>query len=120
MAEKKTNAVKTTETAKNVKENVKAVEKAAEKKAPAAKKAAAKKEPAKKTAAKKPAEDIVFIETETGTQYNVNAIIASCKQDYKDKGHNTPKNLAVYIKPAERVAYYTVNGKGSDEQKVEF
>ena len=38
--------------------------------------------------------------------------------DYKAKGHRAPKNVTVYIKPEEGVAYYTVQGVGSEDYKV--
>ena len=55
----------------------------------------------------------VFVEYE-GNQYNVEDIVKMVSEKTSEK------DVSVYIKPDERVAYYTVNGEGCDEFKVEF
>ena len=137
MAEKKIAAEKKAEEAvKDVKAEVKA---AAEKTGAAvketAKKAVKTAEKAVKTAAKATKEkketvkkakaveaeikDEVFVQY-AGREINVEAVVAAAKADYKAKGHRAPKNVTVYIKPEEGVAYYTVKGVGSDDYKVEL
>lgn len=90
-------------------------------KAPKAEKAAKKTTAAKPKAAKKTApaavEPVIVVEY-ADKSIDVAAVIEACKAHYKSLGHNTPKKLAVYIKPEDNAAYYTVNGKGSDEYKV--
>lgn len=113
-------AVKKTEAAK-VEKKVEEV-KAAEKKAPAkaaAKKPAAKKAPAKKAAAKKPAGDNVVLQY-NGKDIEMKALVEACKADYKAKGHKSANNVCVYVKPEDNAAYYTVNGKGAEDFKVEL
>jgi predicted HAD superfamily Cof-like phosphohydrolase len=114
------------EEVKNVAENAaKAVKEAAEKAAPAAEKAAkkvAKTAQAKKDAVKKAVaeiKDTYFIQY-GDKEVDVAAVAEACKADYKSKGHRTPKSVTVYIKPEEGAAYYTVNGKGSEDFKVEL
>ena len=118
-------AVKKTEAAKVEKkvEEVKAAEKKAPAKAaakkPAAKKPAAKKAPAKKAAAKKPAGDNVVLQY-NGKDIEMKALVEACKADYKAKGHKSANNVCVYVKPEDNAAYYTVNGKGAEDFKVEL
>ena len=119
---KNTTAVKAAE---EVKEEIKAAaektEDAVKKTADKAKKAVksvAKTAKAKKETVEKASE--VFIQVSGKGDINVNEIIEACKADYKAKGHRAPKDVTVYVKPEEDVAYYTVNGKGSDDFKVTF
>lgn len=123
------------EKAAEIKEEVKAVtEKTAEKaKTTAAKakktatKAAAKTKAtaakaatkAKETAAKVLEKDVVVVEF-GDKQVDVAAVVEAAKADYKAKGHRAPKTVKVYIKPEDGVAYYTVNDKGSEDQKVDL
>ena len=102
-------AVKTAETA------VKTAAKATKEKKETVKKAAAK-----KTAEKKEAKDEVILQLSGKEDINVAAILEAAKADYKAKGHRCPKNVTVYVKPEEGVAYYTVNGVGADDYKVEL
>lgn len=114
MAVKKTDAAKVEKKVEEVK--------AAEKKAPAkaaAKKPAAKKAPAKKAAAKKPAGDSVVLQY-NGKDIEMKALVEACKADYKAKGHKSANNVCVYVKPEDNAAYYTVNGKGAEDFKVEL
>lgn len=120
MALKKTAPAAEAKAAEEVKTETKTAAKNTAAKTKSVTKTAKKETAAKKAPAKKAVEDIVIIETKNNGDFNVNEITAACKAHYKSLGHNTPKNLTVYIKPCDRVAYYTVNGKGSDEQKVDL
>lgn len=123
-------AVKKTTAAAKAEETVKDVKAAAEKTGETAKKAvktAAKekketvrKTAAKKTAEKKEAKDEIILQFSGKEDINVAAVLEAAKADYKAKGHRTPKNVTVYVKPEEGVAYYTVNGVGADDYKVEL
>ena len=105
MAVKKTDAAKVEKKVEEVK--------AAEKKAPA------KKTAAKKPAAKKPAGDSVVLQY-NGKDIEMKALVEACKADYKAKGHKSANNVCVYVKPEDNAAYYTVNGKGAEDFKVEL
>lgn len=144
MAEKKINAPaeKAEEAVKEVKEEVKEVKaevKAAAEKTGEAVKATAKKavksaEKAVKTAAKATKEkketvkkavkaevkDEVILQIGGKEDINIDAIVEAAKADYKAKGHRAPKTVTLYIKPEEGVAYYTVKGVGSEDQRVSF
>ncbi len=124
MAVKKTDAAKVEKKVEEVKAaEKKAPAKAAAKKPaakkPAAKKPAAKKAPAKKAAAKKPAGDNVVLQY-NGKDIEMKALVEACKADYKAKGHKSANNVCVYVKPEDNAAYYTVNGKGAEDFKVEL
>lgn len=124
MTEKKTTAaLKAEEAVKEVKSTAKKAVKTAENAVKTAAKATKeKKETVKKTAAKKTAEkkEEVILQISGKEDINVAAILEAAKADYKAKGHRTPKNVTVYVKPEEGVAYYTVNGVGADDYKVEL
>ncbi len=109
--EAKVVAEKAADTAKKTATKAK---KTAEKAADTAKKTASK---AKATAAKAVEKDSVVIEY-ADKQVDIAAVVEAAKADYKAKGHRAPKAVTVYVKPEEGVAYYTVAGKGSDDQKV--
>lgn len=119
------NAVAEKETEKTTAAS-KAVKKPAEKKAAAPKKTtaaktqAAEKAPAaKKTPAKKaePKATVVI-------EYGENQIVAKEVLDAATKAYKanhrgvTIKTIEVYIQPENNVAYYVVNGEGSDDFKV--
>ena len=113
------NAVAEKETEKTTTAS-KAVKKPAEKKAAAPKKTAAEKAPAaKKTPAKKaePKAKVVI-------EYGENQIVAKDVLDAATKAYKanhrgvTIKTIEVYIQPENNVAYYVVNGEGSDDFKV--
>ena len=104
----------------------KTVKKPAEKKAAAPKKTAAEKTQAaekapaaKKTPAKKaePKATVVI-------EYGENQIVAKEVLDAATKAYKanhrgvTIKTIEVYIQPENNVAYYVVNGEGSDDFKV--
>lgn len=129
----------TTEKAEAVKEEVKATAEkvsaaaktAAEKTEKAVKKTAAKAKTAadktvkkvtktaKETAAKAAvSKDEVVLQISGKDDVKLDTLVEACKADYKAKGHRNPKNVVVYVKPEEGVAYYTVAGKGSEDFKV--
>lgn len=139
-------AVVKTETAVAVKTPVKAEMKASEpempakaekapakkaEKKPAAKKTAEKKAAVKKTAAKKtvvkraPKKEgrtMAFVQF-GGAEFDVTALLETAKADYAAKSGKKAKasdDFALYIKPEEQVAYYTVNGDGNDSFRIEF
>ncbi len=104
----------------------KAAEVVADVKETAAKTKEAAKKTANKVAAKtkdvveKAAEkDIVYLEF-ADKQVDVAALVEAAKEDYKSKGHRSPKAVKLYIKPEEGVAYYTVNDKGDGDQKIDL
>lgn len=90
---------------------------AAPKKAAAPAKETVKKAPAKKAPAKKEAK--VFVEF-AGRQFLADEIVEKAKAAYVAAGHTAAgiKTIEVYVKPEENVAYYVVNGEGSDDWKV--
>ena len=116
MAVKKNATTDTKDVKTEVKETAPKTEKAA-KTTKTTKAAKTAPKTAAKTAKKPAAEPVVIIEY-ADKNVNIDTVVNDCKAHYKSLGHNTPKNLAVYVKPEEGVAYYTVNGKGSDENKV--
>ncbi|MBQ8108000.1 MAG: hypothetical protein IJ129_04560 [Ruminococcus sp.] len=101
------------------KATTKAAAKTKETAAKAATKAKATATKAKATAAKAVEKDSVVIEY-ADKQVDIAAVVEAAKADYKAKGHRAPKAVTVYVKPEEGVAYYTVAGKGSDDQKVDL
>lgn len=81
----------------------------APKKAPAAKKAPAKKVEPKAS---------VIIEY-AGNQIVAKDVLAAATKAFKASNKGvTIKTIEVYVKPEENVAYYVVNGEGSDDYKV--
>lgn len=95
-------------------------------KAEPAKAAEAKKEeaPKKTSAAKKaPAKKVepkasVIIEY-AGNQIVAKDVLAAATKAFKASNKGvTIKTIEVYVKPEENVAYYVVNGEGSDDYKV--
>ncbi len=84
--------------------------------------AAPKKTTTRKTAAKKAAapEVTVFVEY-AGKQVVAKEVLAAAIESYKAANADTEiKTIEVYMKPEENVAYYVVNGVGSDAFKVEL
>lgn len=81
----------------------------APKKAPAAKKAPAKKAEPKAS---------VVIEY-AGKQIVAKDVLADATKAFKKANKGvTIKTIEVYVKPEENVAYYVVNGEGSEDYKV--
>lgn len=82
---------------------------------PAAKKPAAKKAAAKKAAAKpaapKETVKIQFGEAEYDLAEIRKAVAADCKRKFK----GTVKDIAIYVKPEDKAAYYVINSDFSDK-----
>lgn len=113
----KETAAKTKTVAKETAAKTKTVAKGTAAKAKkTATKAAAKTKAAVEKATEK---DAIFVEY-ADKQLDVAALVEAAKADYKAKGHRAPKAVKLYIKPEEGVAYYTVNGKGDGDQKVDL
>lgn len=74
-----------------------------------AEKKTAKKTAAKKTTAKKTIDSKVYIQF-FGKQVTASDVLASCEADYKSNNKTAIKNIEVYVKPEDDVAYYVVNG----------
>ena len=98
---------------------------------PAEKAEAAKKEEPKKTAepkAKKaPAKKETAVKTALyvqygGKEYTEKELVAAAKKAYVKLGNKAAdiKSVEIYLKPDESVAYYVINGEGSDEYKIEL
>ena len=93
---------------------------AAEKKAPAKKATPVKKETTtvRKTAAKKTVEkaeikESVFVQF-AGTEYNLDEVKANVKKAWRaetGKKESDIKDIQIYVKTEEHVAYYVVNGE---------
>ena len=86
------------------------------------KKADAKKPAAKKTAAKKTAApEIKTILQFEGQDLDISSVVEKALKEYKSvHKRKVVKEFVVYIKPEENAAYYTVNGEGDDNFKVEL
>ena len=84
------------------------------------KKAAEKKAPAKRTAAKT-VKTALYVQYE-GKEVTEKDMIAAAKKAYTKLGNKASdiKSLDIYVKPEEGVAYYVVNGTGSDDYKIEL
>ena len=106
--------VKTTAAEVKAETPVKAVVEAAAKPVETTKKAPAKKAPAKKADPKA----CVYIEF-AGKQIVAKDVLDKAVKAYAEahKGAEI-KTIEVYVKPEENVAYYVVNGEGSDDYKV--
>ena len=103
----------------------KAEEKIVEKKPaaekPVAEKPAEKKAVEKKPAAKKAEPKITAVVQVGGMEFDIADITAKAYKAYKDEHkRKAVKEFTVYVKPEENVAYYTVNGEGSDDFKIEL
>lgn len=109
----------------------KAAPKAAAEKKPAAKKETVKKETVKKTAAPKketvkkaPAAKKAEPAAKVVIEYAGKSVVAKDVLDAAIKAYTeshegaTINNIDIYVKPEENVAYYVVNGEGSDDFKV--
>ena len=111
----------------------KAAPKAAAEKKPAAKKETVKKDTVKKTAAPKketvkkaPAAKKEEPAAKVVIEYAGKSIVAKDVLDAATKAYTEShkgvaiKNIDIYVKPEENVAYYVVNGEGSDDFRVEL
>ena len=99
-----------------------AEKKTAAKKAPAEKAAAEKKAPAKKPAAKKAAEPVIKTILQVGGKdYDVSTLAADALKSFKSvHKRKAVSEFVVYVKPEENAAYYTVNGEGQDDYKIDL
>lgn len=95
--------------------------KTAAKKPAETKEAAPKKAPAKKAPAKKVEPKASVVIEYAGNQIVAKDVLAAATKAFKaaNKGV-TIKTIDVYVKPEENVAYYVVNGEGSEDYKVEL
>lgn len=123
VAKKTATAAKAAETSAVKNETVRkaAPKKETAAKAPEAKEPAAKEPAAKKTAAKK-AEPIANVVIEfAGKQVVAKEVLAAATKAYTEAHTGAEiKTIDIYVKPEESVAYYVVNGEGSDDFKVEL
>lgn len=126
MAEKATDAKKAPAEKKTAAKKTPAVKKTAAKKAPAEKKVAAAKAPAeKKTAAKKTekkAEPVIkTILQIDGRDLDVSTVAVDALKKYKSTHkRKAVSEFVVYVKPEDNAAYYTVNGEGQDDFKIDL
>lgn len=72
-----------------------------------------------KTAAKKPACKTSVCVEMSGLSVSINDIQTAVKKVVKEKGLDASE-LNIYINAAEQAAYYTVNGEGGEEFKVDL
>jgi len=98
--------------------------KADEKKEPAPEKTTEKKEsaaPKKAPAAKKVEMKTAVVIQYAGKEIVAKEVLEAATKAFKaaNKGVEI-KTIEVYVKPEENVAYYVVNGEGSDDYKVEL
>lgn len=90
-------------------------------KEPVEKKPVEKKPVAKKAAAPKAEPVMTAIVQFGGCEFNIAEITEKAYKAYKtEHKRKSVKEFTVYIKPEENVAYYTVNGEGSDDFKIEL
>ncbi len=91
------------------------------------KKAAGKKEtaaaPKKKTTVKKEAavKSTLYVQY-AGKEYTEKELLDAAKKAYVDLGNKASdiKTVEIYLKPEENVAYYVINGTGSDDFRIEL
>lgn len=82
-------------------------------------KTAAAKTAEKKSAAKKPACKTSVCVEMSGLSVSINDIQTAVKKAVKDKGLDASE-LNIYINAAEQAAYYTINGEGGEDFKVDL
>ena len=125
-AEKKTAAKKAPAEKKTAAKKAPAEKKVAAAKAPAAKKAAAAKKvaakaPAAKKAAKKAEPVIKTILQVEGKDFDLSTVAVDALKKYKSTHKRKVVNeFVVYVKPEDNAAYFTVNGEGQEDFKVEL
>ena len=82
------------------------------------------KAPAKKTTRKRTTKKAVKVTVNVefqGIQHEITDVAKKAEQAYKESHPEAViETLDVYCKPEEGVAYYVVNGEGSDDFKVEL
>ena len=57
-----------------------------------------------------------------GKEFSENSLTEAVKEAYTALGNKAEdiRTIDIYVKPEESVAYYAVNGQGSDEFKIEL
>lgn len=86
-----------------------------------AEKAAEKKTAAKKAPAKKAEPVIKTILQVDGKDFDLSTLAADTLKAYKSTHkRKAVSEFVVYVKPEENAAYYTVNGEGGEDFKVEL
>lgn len=89
----------------------------------------AKKAPTRKTAARKAPAATKPVEVKSsvyvqfaGKEFSESSLTEAVKEAYTALGNKAEdiRTIDIYVKPEESVAYYTVNGQGSDEFKIEL
>ena len=93
----------------------------------AVKEATAKTTAAKTAARKAPAAKPVEVKSSVyvqfaGKEFSESSLTEAVKEAYTALGNKAEdiRTIDIYVKPEESVAYYTVNGQGSDEFKIEL
>ncbi len=77
--------------------------------------------PKKVTASKKAEPTLKTIVQVNGKDIDVSTIAADTLKSYKSVHKRKVVNeFVVYVKPEENAAYYTINGEGSDEYKIDL
>lgn len=88
-----------------------------------AKKAPVKKPAARKASAANPTEvkSSVYVQF-AGKEFSEKSLTEAVKEAYTALGNKAEeiRTIDIYVKPEESVAYYAVNGQGSDEFKIEL
>lgn len=75
--------------------------------------------PKKETVSKKAEPTLKTIVQVNGKDIDVSTIAADTLKSYKSVHKRKVVNeFVIYVKPEENVAYYTINGEGSDEYKI--
>lgn len=75
--------------------------------------------PKKETVSKKAESTLKTIVQVNGKDIDVSTIAADTLKSYKSVHKRKVVNeFVIYVKPEENVAYYTINGEGSDEYKI--
>ncbi len=77
--------------------------------------------PKKEIVSKKAEPTLKTIVQVNGKDIDVSNIAANALKSYKSVHKRKVINeFVVYVKPEENVAYYTINGEGSDEYKIDL
>ena len=77
--------------------------------------------PKKETVSKKAEPTLKTIVQVNGKDIDVSTIAADTLKSYKSVHKRKVVNeFVVYVKPEENAAYYTINGEGSDEYKIDL
>ena len=75
--------------------------------------------PKKETVSKKAEPTLKTIVQVNGKDIDVSTIASDTLKSYKSVHKRKVVNeFVIYVKPEENVAYYTINGEGSDEYKI--